>query len=84
MNWGAAAVVLSFATLLATIIGAAYTHGKLTQRVDQSEEKIKGHDEILRGHDERLADHDVALGRFSEWKEGFNAASRVSATREVH
>jgi hypothetical protein len=83
MNWAAAAVVLSLLTLVATIIGASYTHGKLTQRVDQNVLDINDHSERLTEHAERLGAHDVALGRLSEWKDGFNAASRVSGNKGV-
>lgn len=83
MNWAAIAVVLSSLTFVATVIGAAYTHGKLTQRVDQNAQDLNDHEERLTEHATQLGAHAVALGRLSEWKDGFNAASRVSGNKEV-
>lgn len=83
MNWGAISVGISALTLLATVIAASYTHGKLTQRVEQNSADISDISEIQADHGKRLNEHDVALGRLKEWKEGFNAASRVSGSKEM-
>lgn len=82
MDWGAIAVAISALTFIATIVGASYTHGKLTQRVDQNGEDIDSLLDVQRDHGEKLAGHDVAIGRLNEWKEGFNAAARVSGGKE--
>lgn len=83
MNWAAIAAIVSGCGLLVTVLGIAYTSGKLTQRIDDTEKVVGGHAETLAEHAARLGVHDVDLGRLKEWKDGFNAAARVSGNKEV-
>lgn len=77
------AAILSALTFLATLAGIAYTSGKLTQRIDNNDKRSDAHDAKLVLHDERLGEHDVQLGKLEEWKNGYNAAARVSGHRDI-
>jgi hypothetical protein len=83
MNWAAVAAVTSLIGLLATIIGTAYNAGQIRQEVKNQRERIDGHGERLDQHEEKLGTHQEKLGRLEEWKNGFNAAARVSGRDTV-
>jgi hypothetical protein len=83
-NWAAVAAVCSLLGVFATLIGVAFTSGRLTEKLGEASKRIDGHDETLRAHGETLTDHEVHLGRFNEWKDGYNAAARVTGQPQVH
>jgi hypothetical protein len=62
---------------------AGRLEGKFTQRLDDSDAKHAKTDAQLEKHGEKLEDHGQKIGRLQEWKDGFNAAARVSGNKEV-
>lgn len=83
MNWSAIAAVCSLFGVVATIVGVAFTSGRLTEKIRENKEKVDGHGVLLVEHGSRLNDHDVELAKLNEWKNGYNAAARVSGKQEV-
>ena len=84
LNYAALAAIGSLLAVIAVVLGAAFTHGQLTQRVSNTEEKVADHAVKLERHDEKferqdqtLGDHSVKIGRLQEWKEGFSAGARL-------
>lgn len=78
MNWSAIAAIVSLLGLIATIIGVAYTSGRLSQRVEENGDQVKIHAARLDDHAERIGGHDVKIGRLEEWKSGLNTGARLS------
>lgn len=62
---------------------AAYVYGKLTQTSIDTKEDVREHSMTLKEHSDKLEDHGEKIGRLQEWKNGFNAAARVSGNKEV-
>ncbi len=83
-NWAEVAAVCSLLGVFATIIGVAFTSGRLTEKLGEADKRINWHDETLKAYGETLTDHEVQLGRLNEWKDGYNAAARVSGQPQVH
>lgn len=83
-NWAAVAAAGSIFGVLATIIGVAFTSGRLTEKLGEHKVKLDEHAEAIKAHGETLTDHEVQLGRLNEWKDGYNAAARVSGQPQVH
>jgi hypothetical protein len=83
MNWAALAAITSALGVLASFAVAAYVYGALTQQVKDGKEKAGEHSVTLKEHADKLEDHSEKIGRLQEWKNGFNAAARVSGTKEV-
>jgi hypothetical protein len=92
INWAALAAIGSLFAIVATVIAASYTHGKLTQRVDSNEKQIGaivGDAEIkfnkvfarFEHHDERIGEHDVKIGKIEEWKSGFSTGVKVTGNQ---
>lgn len=78
MNWTVVAAVSSMFGVLCTVIGVAYISGRVTKQVESNTLDISKHDVRLDGHDDKLNEHDVELGKLHEWKNGYNAAARIS------
>jgi hypothetical protein len=78
MNWAAIAAFCSLFGVLATLTGIAFTTGRLTEKLKENREKIDTHASLLGEHSITLTEHEVALGRLNEWKDGYNAAARIS------
>jgi hypothetical protein len=83
-NWAAIAAAGSIFGVLATIIGVAFTSGRLTEKLGEHKVRLDEHATTLKAHSETLTDHEVQLGRLNEWKDGYNAAARVSGQPQVH
>lgn len=84
MNWAAVGAVVSVITLLLLLIGGGVMWGKFTERVDGQSKRLDSHKAAIAVIEERLNDVDVQVGRLQEWKDGFNAAARVSGrTAEI-
>lgn len=79
MNWAALAAMASLLGVLATIIGVAYTSGKLTQRISDNDDQIKIHARRLDDHAERLGLQDVKIGKIEEWKSGVRLGVHIGA-----
>ena len=78
-NWAMFAAVASLIGVLITILSVAYTSGKLTQKISDSQDKLCAHDATLDRHEVRLGAHDIELAKITAWKDGFNAASRTGS-----
>lgn len=83
MNWAALAAFGSLFGVIASGLTAAYVYGKLTQQVTDGRDKANEQSVTLKEHSDKLEDHGEKIGRLQEWKNGFNAAARVSGTKEV-
>lgn len=83
MNWAALAAFGSLFGVIASALTAAFVYGKLTAEVTNNKADTRAHSETLEKHAEKLEDHGEKIGRLQEWKNGFNAAARVSGTKEV-
>lgn len=90
MNWSAVAAIGSLIGVVVTIVSVAYMSGQFTQQIKDGKAKEKEHDERFDKHDakfdqvaSKLEDHGEKIGRLQEWKNGFNAAARVSGSKEV-
>ena len=79
MNWDAAAAIGSLLAFVAVVVSAAVTHGKLTQRVDNSEARLDDHDDLHKDHIAHFSRVDIALVRLEEYNRGFTDASRLKA-----
>jgi len=53
-NWSVFTAVVSSLGLVATVLGWAFTHGKLTQKVETHETRIDKHEQRLNDHSERI------------------------------
>jgi hypothetical protein len=84
MHWDAIAAACSMFGILATIIGVAYTSGRMTEKLRESREKIEEHSIALKEHAGRLDEHALSIDRLQQWREGFNAAANVSGGKVVH
>lgn len=82
MNWAAVAAIASLIGVLVTIVVGAYNSGQVTQKLDNNIADTRAHAERLDDHGERIGGLDVKVGKLEEWKEGYNAASRVSVSRD--
>jgi len=78
MNWAAISAIVSAITLLLVAVGGGVMWGTLTEKVKGHTLRLNSHGAELATVDRRLNDHDVEIGRLKEWKEGYNAAARVS------
>lgn len=83
MNWSAVAAIGSLIGVVVTIVSVAYMSGQFTQQIKDSKDKATEHSVTLKEHAEKLEDHGEKIGRLQEWKNGFNAAARVSGSKEV-
>lgn len=83
MNWAAVAAIGSLIGVVVTIISVAYMSGQFTQQIKDNKDKTAEHAATLEKHQEKLEDHGEKIGRLQEWKNGFNAAARVSGNKEV-
>lgn len=79
MNWAAIAAGFALLTFLSTLCVGAYVYGKLTQQTSDNSKRLDTQAGMLEGHAERIGIHDVKIGRLEQWKDGFNAGSRVAA-----
>ena len=78
INWAAVAAIMSVLTLLTVVIGIAVGWGKMTERVDNLSLEVDGNRVNVEKHAITLTDHAVAIGKLEQWKDGFNAAAKVS------
>jgi len=77
LNWDAVAALGSIVAVIAVVVSAAFTHGKLTQRVDQSDARLDDHDDLHKDHIAHFSRVDIALVRLEEYNRGFTDASRL-------
>lgn len=81
-NWAdiaaAVAAVASLLGIFVTLFTTAKAMGQMTERLLESRKDIGEHAIRLDGHDRRLNSHDVDIARLQEWKDGYNAAARLS------
>ena len=85
MNWDALAALGSLAAVIAVVISAAITHGKLTERVDQAHTRLDKHDIRFEDHEDRFDKHqdhltkvDIALVKIEEYNRGIEVGVRIS------
>jgi hypothetical protein len=83
-NWAALAAVCSLAGILVTIASVAFAAGRFREKLGEHGERLGEHTDLLKTHSDTLTDHEVQLGRLNEWKDGYNAAARVSGQPQVH
>jgi hypothetical protein len=83
-NWAAIAAICSLLGALVTIASIAFVAGRLREKQEEHGERIGEHAELLKSHASTLTDHEVQLGRLNEWKDGYNAAARVTGQPQVH
>lgn len=82
MNWGIVAAGCSLFGVVCTLLMGAYNSGKFTERLNNNDKRADKHERRLDGHDQAIGELDVKVGQFDKWTEGYNAASRVSVSRE--
>ena len=89
MNWTIVAACVSALSFLASVIGAAITHGRLTERVDGNGKRIaEVKEEVDKRIDKvevrtdtlevRANTHGEKIGRLEEWKQGVNVGVTVA------
>jgi hypothetical protein len=85
MNWAAVSAILSALTFLGVVGPGLVMWGKLSERVSGHTARLDDHKKQIAGTMERLGHMDTEIGRLQEWKEGYNAAARISTgnTREI-
>lgn len=82
INWLAVAAVSSIVGIIFTVCAAAYTSGRLTQKIQDHDETLVEHGETLKTHTKQLGEHELGLDRLTQWKNGFNAAANISGSHE--
>jgi hypothetical protein len=83
LNWAALAAFGSLFGVVVTIVSVAYMSGQFTQQIKDGAAKTADHAATLEKHAEKLEVHGGKIERLTEWKDGFNAAARVSGSKEV-
>jgi uncharacterized protein YneF (UPF0154 family) len=82
MIWEAIAAIAALGAFLASIAGAFYVSGKLTEKVSDHDERIKEHAAILEKHGDKLSEHDIELARLQAFNEGYSTAAKFLPLRE--
>lgn len=82
MSWDAVAATASTAGVVVTVLVGVYNSGKVRQKLDDNNRRTSENTRKLEDHEGRIRRHDVKIGKFEEWKDGYNAASRVSVSRD--
>lgn len=70
-GWNIVAAIASMCCFIATIAGAIFTYGQLSQRVKSNETR-------LGSIEERTGDSEIKIARIEEWKAGFSLGANVS------
>ena len=81
MNWSAVSAIISLLSLIGVVGVGGVLWGRMTERVNGLTKRADDHKATLKEVSERLTEHDVQIGMLRQWKEGFNAAARVSGGR---
>lgn len=81
MNWPMFSAVVSLLTLLCVVGPGLVIWGKLTERVSGHTKRLDDHKTQLATQNMHLGLLDTEVGRLQEWKDGYNAAARVSTGR---
>lgn len=78
MNWVAVAAIASCLTLLSVLVGGGIMWGGMKEQVAGLTKGADSHGKEIEALDGRVNSLDVEVGRLREWKDGYNAAARVS------
>lgn len=83
MNWPAVAAVFSCLTFVVVLIGGGVLWGSLTEKVAGLTRQSESHGDEIETLDRRVNGLDIEVAKLQEWKEGYNAASRVGGMKEI-
>ena len=78
MNWSAVSALVSVITLIGVVGVGGMMWGTMSEKVAGIIRGFDDQKEEIAQIDGRLNGHDIQLGRLEEWKNGYNAAARVS------
>ena len=78
MNWAAISAIISAITLIGVVGVGGVMWGSLTEKVSGHTKRLDDHKTQIAAIDKHLNSQDIEIGRLQEWKDGYNAAARVS------
>jgi hypothetical protein len=80
INWAAVAAVAAICGVLVTVIGVAFTTGKVLEKMATDSERVDGVVELQKEQGEKLGEHGLEIDRLKQWRMGFQAAANVSGS----
>lgn len=78
-GWIIVAAIASMCGVLATLAGAIFVYGQLTQSVRDNAKRTEKHEERLGDLDTLVNGHAVAIARLDTWNAGYEAAAKSNA-----
>lgn len=78
MNWAAISAIISAITLIGVVGVGGVMWGSLSEKVSGHTKRLDDHKAQIAAIDKHINSQDIELGRLQEWKNGYNAAARVS------